>query len=545
MAINSLRPDAFDDDDVASVQELAEALSEGFHRTDDLRHLAQQREYLAVTLRSIGDGVIATDAEGRVQLVNEAAERLVGWSQSEAQNRPLGEVFSLLDEDTREACESPVNRVMRDGLTGPSGQRTVLVARNGTERLLEDRGAPIRDGDDQIIGIVLVFQDATAAREAVRERERHERLESLGVLAGGIAHDFNNILTGISGNLSLARLEAGDTKPLAPLLTSAEAAAQRAARLTAQLLTFARGGVPARRSVRLDDLVTEAADFALRGSNVRSSYELAGDLWPIHADPDQLSQVVQNLVINANQAMEAGGTIYISAANVSSSHVAGTLPRRVRLQIRDEGPGIDDSVRDRIFEPYFTTKESGSGLGLATVYSIVDQHEGTIQLDSIVGEGTTFTIELPAASAPAAAAVADDQPLPQGQGQRVLVMDDEPAVLGMLGQALKGLGYEATFAGDGSAALVACRQALAEAQPFGAVILDLTVPGGMGGVQALEQLSALDPSLRAIVSSGYSNDPVLADHKRYGFHGTLPKPYRIHELATVLADVMAVDEGPS
>ena len=545
MAINSLRPDAFDDDDVASVQELAEALSEGFHRTDDLRHLAQQREYLAVTLRSIGDGVIATDAEGRVQLVNEAAERLVGWSQSEAQNRPLGEVFSLLDEDTREACESPVNRVMRDGLTGPSGQRTVLVARNGTERLLEDRGAPIRDGDDQIIGIVLVFQDATAAREAVRERERHERLESLGVLAGGIAHDFNNILTGISGNLSLARLEAGDTKPLAPLLTSAEAAAQRAARLTAQLLTFARGGVPARRSVRLDDLVTEAADFALRGSNVRSSYELAGDLWPIHADPDQLSQVVQNLVINANQAMEAGGTIYISAANVSSSHVAGTLPRRVRLQIRDEGPGIDDSVRDRIFEPYFTTKESGSGLGLATVYSIVDQHEGTIQLDSIVGEGTTFTIELPAASAPAAAAVADDQPLPQGQGQRVLVMDDEPAVLGMLGQALKGLGYEATFAGDGSAALVACRQALAEAQPFGAVILDLTVPGGMGGVQALEQLSALDPSLRAIVSSGYSNDPVLADHERYGFHGTLPKPYRIHELATVLADVMAVDEGPS
>jgi len=331
-----------------------------------LRLLARQREYLNVTLRSIGDGVIATDAEGCVQLVNEAAEQITGWSQAEAAGRALGEVFVTLDENTRQPLDNPVNSVVREcqGFSLASG--TMLVARDGSEHLLAESAAPIRDEEGRVLGVVLVFQDVTDQRQSERERERAERLESLGVLAGGIAHDFNNILTGIASNLSLARLEARiDSERLAPLLDSAEAAAQRAAQLTGQLLTFALGGVPVRRSVVIATLVREAADFALRGSNVRSQYSLDGDLWPVHADPNQLSQVVQNLVINADQAMPEGGLVSIEASNLEGPHSGGDSSdaapggRYVRLRIRDEGPGIDEAIRERIFEPYFHHEGNG------------------------------------------------------------------------------------------------------------------------------------------------------------------------------------------
>ena len=543
VAVNSLLPHAFDEQDVACVQQLAEALSEGFRRTDDLRLLAQQREYLEVTLRSIGDGVIATDAEGRVQLVNEAAEQITGWSQAEATGRPLGEVFVILDESTRQPRDNPVNSVAREGQGFSLASGTILVARDGSESLLAESAAPIRDEEGRIVGVVLVFQDVTAQRQSERERERAARLESLGVLAGGIAHDFNNILTGITGNLSLARLEARtDPERLGPLLDSAEAAAQRAARLTAQLLTFARGGVPARRSVGIAEVVREAADFALRGSNVRSQYRFDEHLWPVHADPNQLSQVVQNLVINADQAMPEGGLLSIEASNVE--HSQGTDPgveslgRSVRLRIRDEGPGIDETIRERIFEPYFTTKETGSGLGLATVYAIIDQHEGHIEVESSPDHGTTFTITLPAAATAPIDETDSDGPLPAGQGSRVLVMDDEPAVLALLAKALAKLGYDAQLTESGQDAVQACHLALEEHRPFAAVILDLTVPGGMGGVQALAALRELAPELQAVVSSGYSRDPILANHRRHGFQGMLPKPYSIGDLAKVLAEVI-------
>ncbi len=540
IAINSTRPHAFAEQDVACVEELAEALSEGFQRTEDLRDLARQRQYLAVTLRSIGDGVIATDGAGRVQLVNEAAEQITGWSQVEASGLPLADIFATFDADTRQARENPVASVVREGQVVSPTTDTLLIARNGSERLLADSAAPIRDEEGRLVGAVLVFQDVTTERQSARERERAARLESLGILAGGIAHDFNNILTGITGNLSLARSEVQlDTEHLGPLLASAEAAAQRAGRLTGQLLTFARGGVPARRSVAIAELVREAADFALRGSNVRCQYDLPDDLWPVHADPIQLGQVVQNLVINADQAMPDGGLVSIEARNVAAAERVGSvsLAAHVILRIRDQGPGIDESIRERIFEPYFTTKETGSGLGLATVYAIVGQHEGHLEVESFPGQGTTFAITLPVAGTAPTEATATDRPLPRGRG-RILVMDDEPAVLQLLTKALEKLGYEAQVTASGQDAVQACRVAREEQRPFAAAILDLTVPGGMGGVQALAALRRLAPDLPAVVSSGYSRDPILADYRRHGFQGMLPKPYSIRDLARVLADVV-------
>ena len=331
-----------------------------------------------------------------------------------------------------------------------------------------------------------------------------------------------------------------DLEHLGPLLASAEAAAQRAGRLTGQLLTFARGGEPVRRSVALADLVREAADFALRGSNVRCQYDLPDDLWPVHADPNQLGQVVQNLVINADQAMPDGGLVSIEARNAAGSETVGSvsLAPHVILRIRDQGHGIDATIRERIFEPYFTTKETGSGLGLATVYAIVGQHEGHVDVESYPGQGTTFSITLPVAATAPIEETTSTGPLPRGRG-RILVMDDEPAVLQLLTKALEKLGYEAHLTESGQDAVQACRVAREQQRPFAAAILDLTVPGGMGGVQALAALRMLAPDLPAVVSSGYSRDPILADHRRHGFQSMLPKPYSIRNLARVLADVVA------
>jgi signal transduction histidine kinase/CheY-like chemotaxis protein len=412
------------------------------------------------------------------------------------------------------------------------------------------------------IGVVLGLGWVAALRRRVREqtgviREQFEKekaarleaaltraskLESLGVLAGGIAHDFNNLLTVIIGNVSLAKLDPKAAPDTVHCLKESERAALRARDLTQQLLTFAKGGEPMRAATRLPDVVREAAQFALHGAKARPEFEIAPDLWAADVDKGQIGQVVHNIIINASQAMPAGGSIRVVLRNeeIADGGRAALAPGRyVKMSFTDTGSGIGPELLPRIFEPYFTTKQQGSGLGLATVYSIVKKHQGHIEVTSVAGQGTTFHVWLPAAPLPANVAGAEPSAAPDApRVARVLLMDDE-APIRLLGSAvLKRMGFAVTAVRDGAAALSEYAAASAAGRPFDLVILDLTVPGGMGGAEAMEKLRGIDPQVRAIVSSGYSSDPVMANYRAHGFCGRVPKPYAANDLAETVSRVL-------
>jgi CheY-like chemotaxis protein len=313
--------------------------------------------------------------------------------------------------------------------------------------------------------------------------------------------------------------------------------------LTQQLLTFSKGGAPVKKTASIADVLRDSARFALRGSNVRCEFSIPDDLWPVEIDEGQISQVIHNLIINAYQAMPDGGAIRVSAENVllGPDHdlsLTLNLGKYVSLSVEDEGHGIPQHLVSKIFDPYFTTKTKGSGLGLATSYSILKNHDGTITVESEVGKGSTFRIYLPVSSKkePEKKTVKEN-PIP-GQG-RVLVMDDEAILRDFVGELLELLGYEVDFACDGAETLAVYSNAQERGQPYDCVIMDLTIPGGMGGKEAIQRLLELDPNVKAIVSSGYSDDPVMADYKRYGFCGVVAKPYDAETLSEVLHKVIA------
>ncbi|HEY5999029.1 MAG TPA: ATP-binding protein [bacterium] len=527
------------DDEIADLTQEFHAMSLAL-RERELR-LSEEKERLAVTLRSIGDGVIVADVDGLVTLVNRVAEELTGWSSAEAVGRRFCEVFAIQHEQTREPCANVVARVLADGVAVSLPGRTVLVRRDGTDILIEDAAAPIRDRESEIIGVVLVFRDVTEKRRLEDELLKAEKLRALGVLAGGIAHDFNNLLTGILGNVSLARARLGPGDSARDHLERAEAAAGRAAELTGQLLTFSKGGAPVRRAADIVAILKESARFWLSGSSVRTEFSVEGATWPVEVDAGQMSQVFNNLVINAVQAMPGGGRISFVVRNAAPAAEAAGLPAGdyVVVEVRDEGGGIAEENRGRIFDPYFTTKPDGAGLGLTSAYSIVKRHGGGIEVESTPGKGTTFRVWLPASRAAGTlpAAPRGEQAPHVGHGA-VLVMDDEQVVRAVAVEMLRSLGYDAAAAENGQEALALYRQALEQGRPFRAVIMDLTVPGGMGGKEAVTRLLALDPGARVIVSSGYSNDPVMAEYRAHGFRGVIVKPYGTRAFAETLREVL-------
>ncbi|MGV1098541.1 PAS domain S-box protein [Thiovibrio sp. JS02] len=503
--------------------------------------LAAEKELLAVTLRSIGDGVITTDSGGRVVMLSKAAEHLTGWSEKEAIGRMLDEIFQIFDEKTHEPVLPPIAEVLRTGRIVGLAPHTLLKCRDGGERLIADSGAPIRDKKSRIIGVVLVFRDVTEARQLEQEMQKAQKLESLGVLAGGIAHDFNNLLTAVLGNIAFARLRLPEDAEVQTKLAAAEKASLRAQGLTLQLLTFAKGGAPVKEVASMDEIIRDSIAFSLRGSNVRCDLELADGLHHVEVDAGQMSQVLNNLIVNADQAMPQGGVIHVVCGNAQLDYpnemdlAPGSY---VRISIRDEGAGIAADVLPRIFDPYFSTKKGGRGLGLASSYSIVRRHGGRIMVSSQPGLGSTFTVYLPA-SGKALRAVEPRaaEKIVGGKG-KVLVMDDEEMVRDLAGEVLRALGYEAVMAEDGVAALARYREAQAAGRPFAAVIMDLTIPGGMGGREAVQELRKIDPQAKVIVSSGYAQDPIMANHAEYGFDEVLAKPYSLQKLAAVLQSVI-------
>jgi PAS domain S-box-containing protein len=504
----------------------------------------EEKERLAVTLRSIGDGVIATDVSGKITLINAVAEKLTGWSLEEALNRNLDEVFPIISEKTRERSENPVEKVLKTGGVVGLANHTVLISRDGTELSIADSGAPIRRTDGSIIGVVLVFRDMTEKRKTEEELLRISKLESIGLLAGGIAHDFNNLLSVVLGNVSLARTCVGkDHDKVLDKCKNAEQAVLRAKDLTRQLLTFSKGGIPVKKTSSIREILEESSRFVLAGSNVRCEFHLANSLYPVEIDEGQISQVINNLVINAQQAMPKGGIIGIRAENLALSG-KGTgrgIPlqegRYIKIQIKDHGMGIPPDHLNKVFDPYFTTKENGSGLGLAISYSITKNHDGHMTVESVPGKGSTFTIFLPAST--------ESVPLPKkvktdttaGKG-RALVMDDEDMIREITGEMLGSLGYEPDLVENGEKAFSLYMNARKSGKPFDVCLLDLTIPGGMGGSEVLQRLRDVDPDVKAIVLSGYSNDPILTAYESYGFKGVITKPYRLEELSETLRNVL-------
>jgi PAS domain S-box-containing protein len=501
--------------------------------------LAEEKERLAVTLRSIGDGVITTDVEGRISLINRVAEHLTGWRQEEALGEPLEKVFKIINEHTRERCDSPVAKVLETGGIVGLANNTVLVGKDGTERVIEDSGAPILNQQKRTIGVVLVFRDATEKRRLQDERQKVQKLESIGILAGGIAHDFNNSLTAIIGNISLAKFYAKPGDKVLEKLQEIERAAMRTKDLTQQLLTFSKGGEPMKEIVSIAELLKETALFTLRGSKVRCTFDLPENLWPVSIDAGQISQVISNIIINAEHSMPGGGVIDVKTQNVdiTSPTILPSGPGKyVKISIRDHGIGIPRDHLTKIFDPYFTTKQKGSGIGLTVAYSIVDRHNGYITAES-EGDGSTLHVYLPAVEGASLELSSRPNEVVSGVG-KVLLMDDEQIIRAVGSEMLQLLGYEVVCARDGTEAVDFYRKALEKGHAFDAVILDLTIPGGMGGKDAVSNILSLDPTAAVIVSSGYSNDQVISEYRHYGFRGAVCKPYRLQELSAILHEVL-------
>jgi PAS domain S-box-containing protein len=508
--------------------------------------LAREKEQLAATLVSIGDGVIATDTEGRIVMLNHAAERLTEWSQAEAAGHPVGELFNLGGTSARSSrINGVVSEVTSRGGLEISDVPLVLVNRKGEERIVEISGAPVQTTDGKNLGAVLAVRDITEKHKLEKELAKIGKIESLGLLAGGIAHDFNNLLTAIIGNLSLAKMEAKDNRACSDILDRIEVVSQRAVNLTRQLLTFSKGGDPIKKTASIVELLEESVSFLLAGSNVRSHFSVEGDISPVDIDPDQIVQVLHNLIVNTMQAMPGGGNLSIRVQNVSDTRWLPLPPGRyVRISISDEGVGIPQKHLGRIFDPYFTTKEYGSGLGLAITYSIIKKHGGHIDVESSEGVGSTFNVYLRASEA---GGIQEESPassaLPRRRRGRIMVMDDEEYILDLAVNMLEHFGFEVAGARNGEEAIQAYRRAMDEDKKFDVVIMDLTIPGGMGGRETLAGLKVVDPGVVAIVSSGYSSDPVMANFAAHGFRGVLMKPYTIEDMIQVIDEVTSPEGG--
>jgi signal transduction histidine kinase/CheY-like chemotaxis protein len=445
--------------------------------------------------------------------------------------------------------ENPDVDALTDVLDQGSGEPQVLAAtlavKNG-QRLDVEISAVGCDFQQKPASLLIVrdISDRLTARESL---EKAGKLDAIAALSGGIAHDYNNLLTSIIGNITLAQTHLNPKDKPFRLLGHALVASKTAKNLTQKLITFSKGGSPHKEIAAVDRLVKSATDFTLSGSNIKCNYNFSPDLRLIDVDPSQIGQAIHNVVMNARESMQEGGIIYVTASNSKLADEVPTLVagHYVKVSIADQGSGIPEKEFERIFDPYYSTKERGNtrgtGLGLSICRSIIRKHGGEVTVESQMGMGTTMHLYLPAANPESLEQTPGDKPNETapifGEG-KILVMDDDQMIRELAGEILWHLGYEVEFARDGDEAVDLYSRSMKTTRPFDAVILDLTVRGGMGGKEAIQKLIDIDPDIKGIVSSGYSDDPGMTDYKQYGFSGVVAKPYTLEELGGKLSQVL-------
>lgn len=495
--------------------------------------LLESEERFRDLFENASDILQSLKPDGSILVVNKAWRETLGYDNEEIKNL---KIFDIIRPDQLPLCRKNFEKILKDGQEFSC--QTVFLSKQGKEITVEGK-VNCRFVDGRPVALRSVFHDITDKLRIEEELRRTQKLEAVGLLAGGIAHDFNNLLTGIIGNILLAKLQSPSEK-LSQLLQNTEKASHRAQELTRQLLTLAKGGAPVKETASVVEIIKEVTTFVLSGSNTNWQMDIEGEILPVEVDTGQFSQVLQNLIINSDQAMPDGGVIAVKTTNcVLDDHQAIPLPagKYVKIEIRDQGIGIAREYLSRIFDPYFSTKKKGSGLGLATSYSIIRNHNGLITVDSELGVGTTMTIFLPASEHKLVPRKTVSASPMLGKG-KILIMDDDDIVRAVGVQMLTHLGYEVSESCDGEEALSCYREAMEQGCPFDVVILDLTVPGKMDGKETIAKLLEADPDVRAIVSSGYSNDPIMAEYESYGFSGVVPKPYTMEKLGSTVHDLI-------
>lgn len=500
---------------------------------------------------ALGEGVYVINEQGELIFMNPEAERLLGWTEAELLGANMHATIHFRKPDNTELSykDCPALMVFSSGETHHA-EDDIFVRKDGTTLPVSYISSPIRE-DGKVVASVTAFRDNTIRNEMEKIILRARNIESIGVLAGGIAHDFNNLLTGIMSCISLAKETLEPEHEAYEILTMAHKASLQAKDLTYQLLTFSRSGSTIRQAASIADVLKDSVGFVMSGTNIKCEFHIEENLWPAEIDKAQINQVIHGLALNAREAMMEGGVITIRAENY---RVTGTdkLPisdgNYVKISVSDQGSGITEENMLKIFDPYFTTKQlgtqKGTGLGLALCYTIIRNHDGYISADSKVGSGSTFTLYLPASSSSMTAPTAIEQNKASGIS-RILIMDDEKIIGQVAGMMLKRMGCETAFAENGEEAVSLYKKAQSSGQTFDMAILDLTIPGGSGGIETMKQLLEIDPDVRAIISSGYSEDPVLSNFREYGFKGVLQKPYEMKDLSAILHEVLRKQDCPA
>ena len=527
------------------------------------KKLFQSEEIYHTLIDNIQDGLFLIQ-DGKLKFVNEAFSRIPGYTVDEV----LGMDFKdFVAPEDRDMVVDRYVRMMK-GEKVLSNYEFHGIRKNETKRTtiylvcspITYQGKPAVLGtvkditkrkqleeQMQLINEELeerIIERTTELKQTYKQLYHAQKMESVGILAGGIAHDFNNLLTVILGNILLAKKDVDPEDRVSNVLLEAEDASLRAKDLTQELLTFSKGGEPIKRTISISKLIKDTVNFTIRGTNVTCKFEIPDNLYNIDGDDVQITQVISNIIINADQAMLKGGTIRVRCENVtiSSENENTTLPENknfIRISIEDHGTGMPKEQISLIFDPFFTTKEKGSGLGLATAYSIIKKHGGKITVESEVGTGSTFYIYLPAAQkkvSPKADMDVIEKPS-EGSGERILVMDDDENIRFLLSEILTSYGYMTESACDGAQAIELYKKAYESTNQFDLVILDLTIPAGIGGKETIKELIRIDPDVKGIVSSGYSNDAIMANYRQYGFSGVISKPYRPDDLVRIVQDV--------
>ncbi|OPY79488.1 MAG: Sporulation kinase E [Syntrophorhabdus sp. PtaU1.Bin153] len=488
------------------------------------------------------EGIFQTSPEGRFLSANPALARIHGFDSP-------GELMASVADIGQEVYVNPEDRIKLMELYEKQGFvekfETQFYRRDGSRIWISMNSRAVRDENGTVLCYEGTAEDITSRKQIEEELLIMRNLESIGTLAGGIAHDFNNLLTAVTGYIALARISLSSGNDASQLLSAAERISMKGKELTQKLITFSKGGAPIKKLINPDELIRQSTGTVLTGPAIRFEYSFPDDLRPIEGDEAQIRQVIHNIVLNSKEAMPDGGTIKIGATNVTlGSEDSILLPHGhyVKISVEDEGMGIKEEDLPRIFDPYFSTKgmgaRKGMGLGLAVVYSIVKKHNGHITVQSLPGQGTTVHIHLPAHSEPTVLAespkASESGDRPRG---RVLFMDDEEYIRDIGGRLILHLGYHVTTAGDGAEAVALYKDALASDEPFHAVILDLSVKNGIGGEEAFRRILSVDPHVNAIISTGYTDDPLIVNFADHGFKGAIIKPYKIEELADALQRV--------